>query len=222
MELSDRTYEHLIERVVDALAHRFAATFERAEVEAVVQQGRAQMESTGHHPEFVPALLEHWARDVLTARAEERGLDARPVPEILFVCEHNAGRSQLAAALADHLGGEHVHVRSAGLHPSGRVNPAVVEVLAERGIRLRRGYTSPLQEDCLDAADVVVLMGVPECEESGRRQVSWDVADPQGQPVEVVREIADQVEERVRGLLAELEVPIVRYEDRHEQVALPV
>lgn len=209
MDLSSRIYQQTFERIVDDLAHRYSDSVSREEVAEVVSRGRTDMEATSHHPEFIPALVEHWARDTLLSRARRQGRLARAVPEVLFVCEHNEGRSQMAAALAEQLAGDHLHVRSAGRAPTGRLNPAVVEVLAERGVSLERAYASGVHDDVLDAADVVVLMGVPSCDEVGRRVESWDVADPQGQPVEVVRDICAQIEGRVRRLLADLDVEVV-------------
>src|SRR5690606_28446723 len=110
-----------------------------------------------------------------------------------FVCVHNAGRSQLAAALAAHLAPGKVHVRSAGSQPTGELNAAVIEVLAERGIMLTDAYPKPLSGDVVRAADVIITMG---CGDAcpvlpGKRYLDWDVADPDDQPLEVVRDIRD-------------------------------
>src|SRR5690606_16998136 len=144
-----------------------------------------------------PALLDHWARDELlsTARREGRGLS--PLPKILFVCEHNEGRSQVAAALAEHLSGGRVLARSAGIHPTGRLNPHASTVLAERGIELRSPLPSEVQADALDAADVLVLIGCASCDLEGRRTVRWDVDDPYASELPEARRIADELELRV-------------------------
>jgi protein-tyrosine-phosphatase len=128
------------------------------------------------------------------------------VPEVLFVCVHNAGRSQMAAALLDHHADGKVHVRSAGSAPGDRVNPAVVTVMAEVGIDLSRELPKPLTDGFVKAADVVVTMG---CGDAcpiypGKRYQDWELDDPAGQPVEVVRGIRDDIDSRVRRLLAEL------------------
>mgnify|MGYP002738122773 CR=1 FL=1 len=139
---------------------------------------------------------------------QAEGVIAKPVPELLFVCVHNAGRSQLAAALATHLAPGKVHVRSAGSRPTGDVNPAVVQVLAERGITLTDAYPKPLSGDVVRAADVIVTMG---CGDAcpiypGKRYEDWIIADPAGQPLKVVRDICDDVQARVSALLRDLDL----------------
>jgi arsenate reductase (thioredoxin) len=132
--------------------------------------------------------------------------DARPVPEVLFVCVHNAGRSQMAAVLTQALGGERVHVRSAGSAPADEVNPAVVAAMLEAGHDLSSEFPKPLTDEAVRAADVVITMG---CGDAcpifpGRRYLDWVVDDPAGQPIEVVRRIRDEIQGRVETLLAEL------------------
>ncbi|MBE0610939.1 MAG: arsenate reductase ArsC [Dehalococcoidia bacterium] len=130
-------------------------------------------------------------------------------PEVLFVCVHNAGRSQMAAALTSTLSGDKASVRSAGSTPASEINPAVVEVMAAIGIDLSQEFPKPLSDEVVRAADVVITMG---CGDAcpiypGKRYLDWEVDDPAGQPPEVVRRIAADIESRVRGLLAELGVP---------------
>jgi arsenate reductase (thioredoxin) len=127
-------------------------------------------------------------------------------PEVLFVCVHNAGRSQMAAALLDHHASGKVQVRSAGSDPADRLNPAVVAAMAEVGIDLSRAFPKPLTDQAVRAADVVITMG---CGDAcpiypGRRYEDWQLQDPAGQPIEVVRAIRDQIDARVQQLLAEL------------------
>ena len=130
-------------------------------------------------------------------------------PEVLFVCVHNAGRSQMAAAFLAHLGGARVVVRSAGSAPADDVNPAVVEAMAEVGIDLRAAGATPkrLEEAMVAASDVVVTMG---CGDAcpffpGKRYEDWVLDDPAGQGVEAVRPIRDEIERRVRVLLESLD-----------------
>ncbi|MEA2556590.1 MAG: hypothetical protein QOG88_128 [Actinomycetota bacterium] len=128
------------------------------------------------------------------------------VPEVLFVCVHNAGRSQMAAALLDHHGAGRVRVRSAGSMPADETNPAVVEAMNEIGLDLSKEFPKPLTTDAVEAADVVVTMG---CGDAcpifpGKRYLDWDLPDPNGRSVEEVRSIRDEIEGRVRGLLEEL------------------
>ncbi len=140
------------------------------------------------------------------ATAQAEGRIAKKVPELLFVCVHNAGRSQMAAALADHLSARRVHVRSAGSAPTGEINPMVVQALSERGVALGTAYPKPLSDNVVRAADVIVTMG---CGDTcpffpGKRYEDWQVADPAGQPIEVVREIRDDIQARVTTLLGQI------------------
>jgi arsenate reductase (thioredoxin) len=128
------------------------------------------------------------------------------IPEVLFVCTHNAGRSQMAAALLDHEAAGRVHVTSAGSQPADQLNPAVVQALAEIGLDISREFPKPLTDDKVQAADVVITMG---CGDAcpiypGKRYLDWDLPDPAGLPVEQVRPIRDDIALRVQQLLAGL------------------
>jgi arsenate reductase (thioredoxin) len=132
------------------------------------------------------------------------------VPSVLFVCVHNAGRSQMAAAFLTHLAGDRVQVRSAGSAPADAVNPAVVRAMAEIGIDISREVPKVLTTEAVQASDVVITMG---CGDAcpffpGTRYLDWELPDPAGQGVEAVRPIRDRIERLVRGLLAELDVPV--------------
>jgi protein-tyrosine-phosphatase len=125
---------------------------------------------------------------------------------VLFVCVHNAGRSQMAAAFLTHLGAGRVEVRSAGSAPADTVNPAVVEAMKEVGVDISAETPKVLTTEAVQASDVVITMG---CGDAcpyfpGKRYLDWQLDDPAGQGVEAVRPIRDQIERRVRGLLAEL------------------
>ncbi len=129
-------------------------------------------------------------------------------PSVLFVCVHNAGRSQMAAGLLAHLSGGAVEVRSAGSAPAESVNPVAVEAMREIGIDITAGRPKVLTDDAVRASDVVITMG---CGDAcpyfpGRRYLDWDLADPAGQPLERVRPIRDEIRRRVEGLLVELGV----------------
>lgn len=129
--------------------------------------------------------------------------------EILFVCVHNAGRSQMAAALTQHLGGDRVRVRSAGSEPADKLNPRVVEAMAEIGLDLTQEFPKPLTDDAVRAADVVITMG---CGDAcpfypGKRYLDWELDDPAGKDLSRVRAIRDEVERHVRELLATLGPP---------------
>jgi arsenate reductase len=127
-------------------------------------------------------------------------------PEVLFVCIHNAGRSQMAAALLDHQAAGKVRVTSAGSQPASQLNPAVVAAMAEIGLDISRGQPKPLTTDQVQAAGVVITMG---CGDTcpvypGQRYLDWDLPDPAGLPLEEVRPIRDEIARRVRQLLTEL------------------
>jgi protein-tyrosine-phosphatase len=129
------------------------------------------------------------------------------IPRVLFVCTHNAGRSQMAAALLDHQAAGRVHVTSAGSQPADQLNPAVVQAMAEIGLDISREFPKPLTNDKVQAADVVITMG---CGDAcpiypGKRYLDWDLSDPAGLPVEQVRPIRDDIGRRVEALLAELD-----------------
>jgi arsenate reductase len=130
------------------------------------------------------------------------------VPEVLFVCIHNAGRSQMAAALLAHHGGNRVKVRSAGTAPADSINPAVVAAMAELGIDLLASGATPkrLEDAAVQASDVVITMGCGDkCPYyPGKRYLDWALADPAGQGVDAVRPIRDEIDQLVQGLLAEL------------------
>ena len=131
------------------------------------------------------------------------------VPEVLFVCTHNAGRSQMAAALLDHQAAGRVRVSSAGSQPADQLNPAVVAAMAEIGLDISREFPKPLTNDKVRAADVVITMG---CGDAcpiypGRRYEDWDLPDPAGLPVGAVRPIRDAILDRVRALVSELTDP---------------
>ena len=128
------------------------------------------------------------------------------VPEVLFVCIHNAGRSQMAAALLDHHAQGRVRVRSAGSEPADKVNPAVVQALAEIGLDISKEFPKPLTDDAVRAADAVITMGCGDAcpVYPGKRYLAWQLADPAGKPIEEVRPIRDDIDRRVRELLDEL------------------
>lgn len=127
-------------------------------------------------------------------------------PEVLFVCVHNAGRSQMAAALLDHHAAGRVVVRSAGSAPADTINPAVADVMAERGLDLSKEFPKPLTTEAVQASDVVITMG---CGDAcpifpGKRYLDWELEDPAGKDPATVRRIRDDIDTRVRHLLSEL------------------
>jgi arsenate reductase (thioredoxin) len=128
------------------------------------------------------------------------------VPEVLFVCTHNAGRSQMAAALLDQQAAGRIHVTSAGSQPADQLNPAVVAAMAEIGLDISREFPKPLTTGQVRAADVVITMGCGDAcpVYPGKRYEDWDLRDPAGQDIGAVRRIRDQIRTRVEALAAEL------------------
>jgi len=130
----------------------------------------------------------------------------KEIPEVLFVCAHNAGRSQMAAALLDHHAGGRVHIRSAGTTPASEINPVVVQAMAEIGIDISKEFPKPLRNEFVRNADTVITMGCGDAcpVYPGKRYLHWDLPDPAGRPIQKIREIRDEIDRRVRVLLEEL------------------
>jgi protein-tyrosine-phosphatase len=191
---------------VDDLTYHYDGVFSRDTVQRAVEAACDTLGPVAKFPNFLPILTERFARDRLLAAAQAEGKVATGVPEILFVCVHNAGRSQMAAALAKHLSADKVHVRSAGSQPTRQIHPMTIQALAERGIELTEAFPKPLTDDVVRAADVIITMG---CGDAcpvlpGKRYEDWEVADPSGQPIEVVRAIRDDIQARVTTLLSQV------------------
>jgi protein-tyrosine-phosphatase len=158
---------------------------------------------------FLPLLAERFARQRLRALAKVEGKSQDGKPTVLFLCTHNAGRSQMAMGFFTALAGDAAVAWSGGSEPGDEVNPAAVEAMAERGIDISREYPKPWTEEIVRAADVIITMG---CGDAcpvfpGRRYEEWKLDDPAGQSVDDVRPIRDEIERRVRTLLVELDVP---------------
>ena len=196
------------DRLVDDLAYTYEGIFSRDSIAQAVANAREALEPTATIKDFLPILVSRFAREQLSAAAQAVGRLIKPVPELLFVCVQNAGRSQMAAALARHLSAGKVHVRSAGSKPADKINPMAVQVLAERGIALTEAYPKPLTNDVVHAADVIVTMG---CGDTcpiypGKRYLDWDVADLNDQPIDRVRDIRDDLQARITALLRDLNI----------------
>jgi protein-tyrosine-phosphatase len=135
----------------------------------------------------------------------------KQVPEVLFVCVHNAGRSQMAAALLDHHAKGRVHVRSAGSAPGDEIHSNVRTAMEEVGLDISKEFPKPLTDDVVRASDVVITMGCGDAcpVYPGKRYLDWELEDPANKPVEQVRQIRDEIDRRARALLEEL-VPAAR------------
>jgi arsenate reductase len=192
-------------RSIESLAKEFRGIYSLETVERYVNEAIGRL-SGARVVDFIPLFVHRFSREQLRALAQAQGAIIKDVPEVLFVCVHNAGRSQMAAALLDHHAKGKVHVRSAGSAPGDRINPAVMAAMDEWGIDLSREFPKPLTDEFVRAADAVITMG---CGDAcpiypGKRYEDWELQDPAGQPVEVVRRIRDDIDARVQGLLAEL------------------
>lgn len=192
------------ERVVDDLAARYHGTFNRETIARTLVDSRDLLAARGSAP-----LLASRAAAFTASRLDDlHRVEVAPTatPSVLFVCVQNAGRSQLAAGILRQLAGDKVTVRTAGSAPAAEVRSAIVTALDEIGIALGGEFPKPLTEDAVKAADVVVTMGCGDAcpVYPGRRYLDWDLADPVGQPLSAIRDIRDNIDQRVRGLLAEL------------------
>ena len=199
---------HTYARIVDELTYDYDGIFSTETILKAVTDARQALEPNATIRTYLPVLTARFAKEQLTAAAQAAGSQPKTVPELLFVCVHNAGRSQMAAALADHLSNGRVHVRSAGSEPTDVVNPIAIQALQERGIHLTKAYPKPLTDQVVRAADVIITMG---CGDAcpiypGKRYLDWDVADPDGQPIETIRDIRDDLTHRITTLLRELNI----------------
>lgn len=192
--------------LVDRRIHEeFAGVFSPETVERYVQESKLDL-AGAKLKNFVPVIAERFARERLKALAQTQGKVAKDKPEVLFVCTHNAGRSQMAAALLDHRAQGRVHVRSAGSEPADQLNPAVIEVMREQGLDISHEFPKPLTDEVVTAADVVITMGCGDAcpVYPGKRYLDWELDDPADQDLEHVRPIRDEIDRRVTVLLAEL------------------
>ena len=198
--------DSVLQRAAERLAHQFAGMVSEETVERVVFESYAALARSAAVSTHLPSLAEKFARDRLVALAQSRGLIAKPVPEILYVCVQNSGRSQMAAALTRHLSGGKVHVRSAGSQPAVDVMPEVIALLAEIGVDVGDEFPKPLTDDVVRAADAVVTMG---CGDAcplypGKRYLDWDLRDPAELDLEGIRAVRDEIRAQVEHLLSEL------------------
>ncbi len=201
---SPQTQERLA-HTANELADEFTGVFSKETIESYVEESTERFDRS-RLEEYIPLLAGRYARECLQALAQVEGQVTKEIPEVLFVCVHNAGRSQMAAGLLAKLGEGRVHVRTAGSEPADEINPVAIEAMNELGVDLRQEFPKPLSDEVVRAADVVITMG---CGDAcpiypGKRYEDWELEDPAGQPVETVREIRDEIKRRVEGLLSEL------------------
>lgn len=222
----------VLDRIADDLAERFRGVFSPETVAAYVGESYRLLAERARITRYLPSLTGRFAGDRLRALATvesrspsdprprrlSKGADGTPTstrdsenPEILFVCVQNAGRSQLASAILRSLAGDRVRVRTAGSEPAGAINPLVVAALDEIGVPVGGEFPKPLTDEVVRAADVVVTMGCGDAcpVYSGRRYLDWELDDPAVLSMDGVRAVRDDIDSRVRHLLAELEVNVV-------------
>ena len=198
------TRDHLT-KGLDSLAKEFEGVFSRETVERFMAESLEAL-SGARLKEFIPLFVHRFARERLGALGQVEGMITKEVPEVLFICVENAGRSQMAAALLDHHADGRVHVRSAGSAPADQINPNVVEALSELGIDITKEFPKPMTDEVVRAADAVITMG---CGDAcpiypGKRYEDWEVDDPAEADLEGVRRIRDEIGERVKALLREV------------------
>jgi arsenate reductase len=201
----DPVTEHHIEQAAKELSKEFAGTFSQETIDRYLRES-TDLFGGARIAVFVPVLAHRFARERLRALAQVEGKLPKTMPEILFVCVHNAGRSQMAAGLATLRSGGKVHVRTGGSDPADRLNPAVVEAMAELGVDMSQEYPKPLTDEVVRAADVVITMG---CGDAcpiypSKRYEDWELEDPAGKDLDTVRRIRDGIDTRVQKLIADL------------------
>jgi arsenate reductase (thioredoxin) len=204
-ETLDPVTRHHIDQAANRLAEEFAGIFSQETI------ARYMAESTDLLGEakinvFVPVLAHRFARERLKALAQAEGIVNKDQPEVLFVCVHNAGRSQMAAGLLKLRSEGRINVRSAGSSPEGEINPNAVVALEELDVDMSEAFPKPLTDEVVRAADVVITMG---CGDAcpiypGKKYEDWELDDPEGQDLETVRRIRDEIDQRVQKLIAEL------------------
>lgn len=198
-----------IREAAERLRRHFEGQLNAETIERFVSDSVDVLVARATNSTWVPLLAERFARDRLRALIRLESEETMLHPSVLFLCVHNAGRSQMASGWLRHLGGDEVDVFSAGSEPAEAVNGAAVEAMAEMGIDISAEIPQPWADEIVRAADVVVTMG---CGDAcpvfpGKRYIDWEVEDPSGKTIEEVRPIRDDLERRVRRLMAELEIP---------------
>ncbi|WP_294179978.1 arsenate reductase ArsC [uncultured Schumannella sp.] len=194
------------------LAREFEGTFGLETIDRFLHSSHERLAETATVPNYLPVLAEKFARQRLRALARADGLVVDGTPTVLFLCVHNAGRSQMALGFFEHYAGAGGIGWSGGSEPGENVNPVAIEVMAEKGIDISGEYPKPWTDEVVRAADVVITMG---CGDAcpifpGKRYEEWVLSDPAGWSTEEVRPVRDEIERRVLNLLSELSITLVR------------
>jgi arsenate reductase len=195
-----------LDRIAEDLAVRFRGVFSSETIDRYVRESYTLLADRAGITRYLPSLTAGFAADRLRALGDADGVLSDDIPDVLFVCVKNAGRSQLASAILRSLAGDRVRVLSAGSEPAERVDPAIVAVLDEIGVTVAGAYPKPLTDEVVRAADYVITMGCGDAcpVYPGRRYLDWELDDPIGLPLEGVRAVRDEIDSRVRALLAEM------------------
>ncbi len=201
----DPVTQNHVRQAAKRLKDEFAGVFSEETIERYIGDSLDLLGSSRINV-FVPVLAHRFARERLKALAQADNLIVKEQPEVLFVCVHNAGRSQMAAGLVKLRSHGRVHVRSAGSAPGSEINPAVIEAMREIGVDMSEEFPKPLTDEVVRAADVVITMG---CGDAcpiypGKKYEDWVLDDPAGQDLAAVRAIRDAIDLRVETLVAEL------------------
>jgi arsenate reductase len=188
------------------LAEEYEGVFGKETIERFLTSSYDQFADSEAIPNFLPLLAERFARQRLRALAKVEGKSDDGIPVVLFLCVHNAGRSQMALGWFNHLAGDHAVAWSGGSEPGKEINPAAILAMQEVGIDITGEFPKPWTEEIVKAADVVVTMG---CGDAcplypGKRYEDWELDDPAGQDLDAVRPIRDEIKVRVNDLLARL------------------
>jgi arsenate reductase (thioredoxin) len=202
----DPVTQHHVRQAAESLAQEFKGIYSEATIERYIAESLDLLGGARINVN-VPVLAHRFARERLRALAQSEGVLVKDQPEVLFVCVHNAGRSQMAAGLVKLRSDGRIGVRSAGSAPGEEINPAVVEAMREIGVDLGEEFPKPLTDEFVQGADVVITMG---CGDAcpiypGKRYEDWELDDPAGQDLETVRRIRDRIDTRVQALIAELQ-----------------
>ncbi len=204
LKLDPVTRGHLA-RGIEGLVDEFRGIFSRETIVRYVEESLETLPAARFH-DFVPVLVHRFARERLHALGQSKGTIPKDVPEVLFVCVRNSGRSQMAASLLHQRAGGLVHVRSAGSDPAEEINPNVVQAMRDLGADLSHEFPKPLTDEVVGAADAVITMG---CGDAcpiypGKKYEDWEVEDPEGRSLEDVRAIRDDIDRRVQKLLSDV------------------
>lgn len=209
--ISDLPFEQqqMIRTARTNVEHDFAGTFGPETIERFIVDSLDRLMATAKITAYLPLFTEKFTRERLRALARLEGHSPTDTPSVLFLCVHNAGRSQMAAGWLRHLAGDRVDVFSGGSEPDSQINPAAIEAMAEVGIDIRAEFPKPWTEEIVRAADVVITMG---CGDAcplypGKRYEDWELDDPANQDLPGVRPIRDEIRQRVETLITSLNIP---------------